>query len=158
MNAIIKQDESGFVVFPAGTRAEDVPAMLTPATAKTKAKATAMLFTALKARSGSDADAAMTAEIYDLAISEFPDWAIEEAVKGFITGRVENASPVFVPTTAELANECRRQMWLRIRIDRPEQPKTDETVFTPEHRKRMRDRFAALKEDLAKTTTDGESS
>lgn len=156
MNAIIKRDDSGFVVFPAGTRVEDVPAMLTPATAKTKAKATAMLFTALKARSGSDADAAMTAEIYDLAISEFPDWAIEEAVKGFITGRVENASPVFVPTTAELANECRRQMWLRIRIDRPEKPEVDETVFTPEHRKMMREKFAALKEGLADTAKAGE--
>lgn len=102
--------------------AEQVREKFPPASRAERAKAIAMLFTAMKASDKGDADAAMTAEIYDIALEGWPAWAVDSAVTAYIRGEVDGASKVFVPATAELAETVKRHFWARIRTVYPKEP------------------------------------
>ena len=120
MGDLVPINKNGFLYFPDEATIDEIRANLAPASDAVIAKSIAMLFTGLKSSDRGDDDKAMTLEIYSLAISSFPDWAIQAAVEAFIMGRVDNASKTFVPSTAELVNETERQMWKRIRKTSPE--------------------------------------
>lgn len=59
----------------------------------------------LKAQATTEAGAAAALELNIRALAHFPEWTVSEACRRFNNG--EAGEGTFVPTPAELANECR---------------------------------------------------
>lgn len=143
MGALVPIDKNGVLYFPSDATVDEIRNSLVPAKSPEIDKYIAMIFSALKSSDRGDVDAVMTSEMYAMALSEFPSWAIQAGVRNFIMGEVENASRTFVPSTAELVAEVRKQMWLRIR---KEQPYENPEVVLPDNH--FSKKWAALKDDV----------
>lgn len=131
-----------FIEFPSGTTHGEIINSIEPATQKEMAKSISALFTARKASNRGDTDAIMTVQVYEMALSGLPAFAIEAAVFAIIKGKAPNIAPVFVPSTDELVAEVERQMWMRIRVT--EEPKAPEPILPAEH---FSKRWKDLKKD-----------
>lgn len=132
MNNLILKNTNTFIEVPAGKNVYEIVKSLPTATDLEIKQSIAMLFTARKSGNRGDDDAAMTVEVYSIAISDYPAYAIEAAVKAIIKGKAPNIAKIFVPSTDELVGEVERQMWLRIRRA-PEPTATPEVVLPDTH-------------------------
>lgn len=115
--AIIERD--GFHMIPQGVDAETAVAAIPRASEAKCKKAAIMLFSGLKERSGDELDAVTKLRVYERTLARFPAYAVDAAIEAFLIGEVEGASKTFVPATAELAAECKRQMWAKVRREKP---------------------------------------
>lgn len=131
MGDLVLKNSNTFIEVPAETNVYDIVQALPVATDLEIKQSIAMLFTARKSGNRGDDDAAMTVEVYSIAISEYPAYAIEAAVKAIIKGKAPNIAPIFVPSTDELVGEVERQMWLRIR--RAPEPQSGPEVVLPDN-------------------------
>lgn len=122
MGELVPINKNGFLWFKEEATIEEIRQSLTPANKFEVGEAIAMIFSALKSGDRGEGDSAMTAKMYEMALEEFPAYAIRAAVKAFVMGRVEGASRTFVPSTAELVNEIEKQMWLVVRKETPKPP------------------------------------
>lgn len=132
MGELILNPTSTFVKVPKEMTVSEIRESLPPASNVDVNKAIGMLFTARKSASRGDDDAEMTAQVYSIAISEYPSYAIEAAVMAIIKGKAPNIAPTFVPSTDELCSEIERQMWLRIRREDDPRP-NPEPVLPNDH-------------------------
>lgn len=128
MGELAKINKNGIYHFPNGTTADDIINSITPATSVEIHGALALLFVSRKSRHGSEADSNLTLKVYEMSVSDMPLFAIEAAVKAIIRGDAPNISPTFVPSSDELRSEVRRQMWLHIRVDKPEAPEVTSSL------------------------------
>lgn len=115
MGDLILHNANKFITVPENMSVDEIRENL-PAASKVEVnKAIGMLFTGRKSANRGDDDAEMTAQVYAIAISDYPAYAIEAAVMAILKGKAPNIAPVFVPSTDEFVGEIERQMWLRIR-------------------------------------------
>ena len=131
MGELIIKPENTFITVPKDMDVAEIRESLPRANRVEINKAIAMLFTARKSGNRGDEDAEMTAQVYAIAISDFPAYAIEAAVMAIIKGKAPNIAPTFVPSTDELCTEIERQMWLRIR--REEEPQPVREIVKPDN-------------------------
>lgn len=131
---------SKFFVIPINQSVEEFISEMQKATTRDINSAIALLFSGLARRQESDFDDEITLRAYEMVLSGFPGFAIESAVECFLRGQVPNASATFVPSTAELAAECRRQLGMRLRREPEPEEKPIEPI-TPERRKELSDRL-----------------
>ena len=119
MGELVPINKNGFLWFSGEATIEEIRQSLVPADKMQIGEAIAMIFSALKSGDRGEGDSAMTARMYEMALEDFPAYAIHAAVKAFVLGKVEGASKTFVPSTAELVNEIEKQMWLSVRREHP---------------------------------------
>lgn len=88
----------------------------------------------------------MALEAYRISIADFPVAVIEQAVRNFITGKVEGHNKAFAPSVAELSRECDRirakamhEEYMRTKAREPKQ-----IEYSEEHRRMMLGRLQAL--------------
>ena len=146
MGNLVIHNSNTFITVPEEMTVSEIRESLPAASHTEVSKAVAMLFTARKSANRGDDDAEMVAQVYVLAIQEYPAYAIEAAVMAIIKGKAPNIAPTFVPSTDEFCSEIERQMWLRIRKVTPHE--MPETVLPDNHLKR---KWELLQGDLMKT-------
>ena len=146
---------NGELAIPRGMSVSEIRQSIPRATDVEIGKAVAMLFTARKSAGRGDDDAMMTAEVYSLAISDYPAFAIEAAVREIIKGTAPNIQPVFVPSTDQLCSEIERHMWSRIKV--ADDQSSDEIAPTPKDRDAMKKRFEELQKNLRKMQIENQA-
>jgi len=144
MGELVPINKNGFLWFSEEASLEEIRKSLAPADGRDIGHAIATIFSALKSSDRGEVDSAMTARVYEMALEEFPAYAIHAAVKAFVMGKVEGASKTFVPSTAELVNEIEKQMWL---VVRKQSPKAPEPVLPDDH---FSKRWESIKDDALK--------
>ena len=130
MGELILNSSNTFVRVPEEMSISEIRESLPPASNVEINKAIGMLFTGRKSPNRGDDDAEMTAQVYSIAITGYPAYAIEAAVMAIIKGKAPNVAPIWVPSTDILCGEIERQMWLRIR--RVEDPKPEPEIVLPD--------------------------
>lgn len=125
-----------FYVVPDGVDVEQALASLPRASAEKCKQGAIMLFSGLKERKGDDLDAMTKLRVYERTLARFPGYAVDAAIEAFLIGEVQGQSKAFVPSTAELATECKRQMFNRIRREKPRRPEQTQEEYIKDFRER----------------------
>lgn len=115
MTNLVIAPSSEFIEVPLGMSVEEIRKSLPRATHQEIAKSIAMLFSSRAFRSQSQDEAAMSLEVYQMVVAEYPAYALKGAVWAIMKNKAPNIAPKWIPTTDELCAEIERHMWLRIR-------------------------------------------
>lgn len=105
----------------------------------------AMLFTGLKFADKGETNSAMALEVYSMVLEGKSLFAVEAAVKAFLTGVVPDVSKTFVPSTAELTSEVERQFWLHVKWKKSPKERVLEINLPSNHFSRQWRKFRNLR-------------
>lgn len=112
---------SEFIEVPSGMGVDEIRQSLPRANQQEIAKSIAMLFSSRAFKNQTDTEAAMSLEVYQMVVAEYPAYALKGAVWAIMKNKAPDIAPKWMPTTDELCAEIERQMWTRIRVkqDKP---------------------------------------
>jgi len=130
-------------------RREALNAALTPADPDFIGRSISALKSAFPYRNEDSSDVEKVKRLYIAALQSFPEWAISEACRRFLEGRVGNRT--FAPTPPELAAEC-RSILVAVheeagKIDRILEAQVYR-LPSPEQQRRIEEGFAKLRDEL----------